>query len=532
MMSAESAVVDTAAALLDRQDSFRLVLRRRPEAHTASAAERGSEYDEFEATQQRRSCGGYVLSHCVSCLFGVLLVCLLLAGLTSVTQLGRGLQTLCGDVHSASDTALCLQSYWRTSQAVAAPPLRLRVNESLVEEEAIVQDALSVCLPCECPCDAGPYIYQRECPRYSEGIGSKMQSMKLSLTMAALTSFTFLASRDCLMESHTFSDLSDRLWLHRSAECDPCSLDRREVHLVDSARWHSKWWSEPMYHTSTCPAVTPDMAGQLLRGEKVEELGKVAVRDGLSEVYRVLNDTAVANHSRLVFAFPRQSRSLEFLNSCAAPVIRSRYDVAVSRQRRHELVDMRPELFHVVVHFRWGDVHGKGDTEHPDNRAAFPLSNYSSVVASIMSLPGLRNRAQVWFLSEGDVRDFDSFRPAPRSLVPGDGGVVLRLGENSTDARSNTLEDIDIMARADVLIGGESSFFALGSLLRRPEQRVLIGRIFDSNEKRNPKYADHGTGFYERMLNVQPFDLEQCRLQLEALPQYAAKLAMATGRGI
>ena len=80
------------------------------------------------------------------------------------------------------------------------------------------------------------------CRRYAEGLASKLQEMYLSLTVAALANFTPLSLLDCLTASQVDSDLSDRLWLHRSLDCDPCSLQKRLVHDIVSN------WPEPTFH--------------------------------------------------------------------------------------------------------------------------------------------------------------------------------------------------------------------------------------------------------------------------------------------
>jgi hypothetical protein len=285
-----------------------------------------------------------------------------------------------------------------------------------------------------------------------------------------------------------------------------------------------------VFHQAVCPAITPSIAAELMRSGQSTALGSnVAGKEALQSIFTQLAAMCEANRSRAVFAFDKQNRPLEFLNSCSAPVVRQRYSLAFSQQQRahnRQQPSMAPRLFHVAVHFRWGDT-ARANTEQPDNRAGFPLSVFSNVAQTIASLPALRDRTRVWLISEGGAAaDFASFKPVPMASSEDGPGLVLRLGEGSRDARSDTVADLDVLAHADVLIGGESSFFALASQLRRPEERVLIGRIHDSNGKRNPKFQDHGTGYYTQMLEVQPFDVDAFKRQLEALPQYQAKLVL------
>ena len=378
----------------------------------------------------------------------------------------------------------------------------------------------SICLPCECPCTSGPYLLQSGCEWLNEGIGSKFQRLKTSLTLAWMTNLTFLSERPCFTESHNEWDFADRYWVHRSAECDACSVRQRRKAVIDLNGSPTQTWPEPTFHQATCPFITPALRTRLLAGDQSALPPNVAGRDALYSIYSTLAATSATALSTLVFSFPHRERSIEFLNSCSAPVIRQRYELSFARQVAAGVrtpLPLEPALFHIGVHFRWGDTR-KVDVEHPDNRASFPLSTFSSVVTSMLSLDALRGRTRVWFCSEGEKAEFAAFSPSGAL-----GGVQWRLGEKSGSARSDTLDDLDVLAHTDVLIGGESSFFALASQFNHNDSRVLVGRILDSNGARNPKYQDHGTGFYAPMLTLRPFELDLFRAQLEALPQYRRK---------
>ena len=404
-------------------------------------------------------------------------------------------------------------------RAASALPLSCPACPALPPLPAPPVPSFGPCLPCECPCAQGPYILQVGCEPFNEGLGSKYQRIKTSLTLSAVTGFTFLSERACFTESHNGWDFADRFWTHRSEECDSCSLRQRARVPIDLKGAPTQTWSEPMFHHSVCPPITADLRERLMAGDRGALADNVVGRDALYDMYAALQRTDTTEHSRLVFAFPHRERSTEFLNSCSAPVVRARYELSFRRQRAagiRTLPDMDADEFHIAVHFRWGDTR-RADVEKPDNRASFPLSTFASVVSSMLALDAMKGRTRVHFFSEGEPGEFGAFSPA------GALSVALRLGESSRGAHSDTLDDLDVMAHADVLVGGESSFFALASQFAHNATRVLVGRTLDSNGARNPKYQDHGTGFYAPMLTLRPWDLKAFTAQLEALPQYARK---------
>ena len=373
------------------------------------------------------------------------------------------------------------------------------------------------CLPCECPCTSGPYVLQSGCETFNEGIGSKFQRIKTSLTVAHMANFTFLSERGCFTESHNGWDFADRFWVHRSTDCDACSVRTRAKHSINLAGSPTQTWPEPTFHQAVCPPITGELRQRLMAGDQTALPHNTAGREALYQMFGVLQSTPPALQSSLVFSFPHRERSIEFLNSCSAPLVRERYAASYERQVAagvRTVLPMAAERFHIAVHFRWGDTK-RPDVEKPDNRASFPISTFSAVVQAMLGLEALQGRTEVWFCSEGERQEFARFSPGV--------DVHWRLGEDSQSERSDTLDDLDVLAHADVLIGGESSFFALASQFNDNNTRVLVGRTLDSNGARNPKYQDHGTGFYADMLTLRPFDLPAFEKQLKALPQYERK---------
>ena len=383
----------------------------------------------------------------------------------------------------------------------------------------------TACFPCECPCASGPYLLQLGCEWFNEGIGSKFQRLKTALTLAAMTNLTLLSERACFTESHNQWDFADRYWMHRSLDCDACSVRQRPHHTIDLSHSPTQHWSEPTFHQAVCPPITPTLHARLLAGDQGILPPNVAGRDALYSIYSTLASTHPSTHPSLVFALPHRERSIEFLNACAAPVVRQRYELSFARQLAAGVrtpPPLDPALWHIGVHFRWGDTR-RVDVEKPGQPRL--LSPHHLPLRRLLHAQRWTPCADAlsvhWFCSEGERTEFRALLTLQVWWV---GGVQWRLGEGSgSDRSSDTLDDLDVLGHADVLVGGESSFFALASQFAHNATRVLVGRTLDSNGARNPKYQDHGTGFYAPMLTLRPFDLELFRAQLEALPQYARK---------
>lgn len=135
----------------------------------------------------------------------------------------------------------------------------------------------------------------------------------------------------------------------------------------------------------------------------------------------------------------------EDLNYCTFNEhFRSRYYDAQLRLGRI----VRPSSeFWIAVHFRWGDTSTQ-DPEKPNGRAGKGLTAFAQATAVwVKANPD----ARVYFLSEGSEETFSTFR----RFVP---HVNLQLNGDWRDA-------LWTMAQSNVLLGGSSSFFALGAHL-------------------------------------------------------------------
>jgi hypothetical protein len=184
------------------------LLSQSPLPSTDGDDDADSVIDQLEAQQRHPTAWIIASLQCLCCLLGVLIGGIALAAL--VVTVPRSLSLLTGSSpHYSSFNEFTVSSAHYSA-----------VNES------------AACLPCECPCSSGPYIYQRGCPLYGEGIGSKLQWLKLSMTVAAMTGFTFIAERGCFTESHNQWDLSGYGYTERQTAIPAVCAQQT------SARWH------------------------------------------------------------------------------------------------------------------------------------------------------------------------------------------------------------------------------------------------------------------------------------------------------
>ena len=174
------------------------------------------------------------------------------------------------------------------------------------------------------------------------------------------------------------------------------------------------------------------------------------------------------------------------------------------------------------MHFRWGDV-ATGNADRVTGRTGYALSKFRNLVLRLLQWEELAGRSRVHFFSEGEDSDF-------ASLFQGEGQAALSgitslyLGEASKSHPSVTFDDLDVMAHADILIGGRSSFLSLASQLAG-RQQILVA------DPEYAKFMDHGTSFYTRMLSVEQFDGAEFKRQLTASQGLRSGQGSATQQG-
>ena len=118
-------------------------------------------------------------------------------------------------------------------------------------------------------------------------------------------------------------------------------------------------------------------------------------------------------------------------------------------QRTHRITPRRPPDEHwVAVHFRWGDV-ATENIDKPDVRSGLGFTDYCSCIHYIL----LRNPVvKIYFFAE-------NFKDTEICIVLKSKRVQV-LSESK-----NWKRDIDIMSQCQLLIGGSSTFFAVGAHL-------------------------------------------------------------------
>ena len=123
---------------------------------------------------------------------------------------------------------------------------------------------------------------------------------------------------------------------------------------------------------------------------------------------------------------------------------------------RKHLLKKNGELW-VSVHFRWGDLGTKSwidknkDPNLPNKRSGLGFNDFCICIKKILDIDP---KAKIFFFAEGISNPYRKCS-------------VLRRVEvfHESKSTSSWKEDIDIMSRSQLLIGGESSFLRLAAFL-------------------------------------------------------------------
>ena len=119
------------------------------------------------------------------------------------------------------------------------------------------------------------------------------------------------------------------------------------------------------------------------------------------------------------------------------------------RQRllRQNLI-RKPDEIWISIHFRWGDVETK-DPNKPDARTGLGFADYCQCINGTLAL---NPNVAIFVFAE--------------NFSPTDSCRVLKSNQVQFFNDSNSWKrDLDIMSQSQLLIGGQSSFFVLGSHL-------------------------------------------------------------------
>ena len=276
-------------------------------------------------------------------------------------------------------------------------------------------------------CQSGPYVYDKSVHR--EGIGSTFQFRKYSLI---------------------FADALNGRWIGQL----------QHAHNVDEGNHALKYFGlgdqncqeEDLFHNSTSflnyiytnwtHALAPE------RPIKLPDIKELCLLIQRNKTVFHLDDKL----RRTVFVFGGDALRENYNYCLFNHYFRKRYYMKQKERR----ISLRSEHENwISVHFRWGDV-ATESVQSPDPRASTGLHNYiqaTDLIRNILSESSHNRQTYIHFFSEGNTSDFLSFSEKfPNARV--------HINGNWTNA-------VDIMSQSNVLIGGKSSFFVLGSLLCR-----------------------------------------------------------------
>ena len=119
----------------------------------------------------------------------------------------------------------------------------------------------------------------------------------------------------------------------------------------------------------------------------------------------------------------------------------------VQRQKRRNIKRPLKEYW-ISIHFRWGDV-ATSDPESPNVRSGLGFSDFCTCMGHILKI---KPDVKIFLFAENfPYSETCKFLPAENIQLLNDSGSWKR--------------DIDIMSQSQLLLGGSSSFFVLGSHL-------------------------------------------------------------------
>lgn len=279
-------------------------------------------------------------------------------------------------------------------------------------------------------CQSGPYIYD-PC-KHMEGIGSTFQHRKYSLIFADALKGMWIGQLYNQHELETGNHAYKYFGLG-DENCQEKDLFKNSTSFLNYVYTnHSHILFGP---GQPSPKPLPDIKELCLLIQKNQTLFHLDAK---------LRNTVFVIKCDVL----RQN-----LNYCLFnPHFRNRY---YSKQiERGVPLRARNELW-ISVHFRWGDV-ATQSVFSPDQRAGAGLQKYVQATdrARKFLSDSFDNRsARIHFFSEGNPSQFSSFSET--------------FPDASFNVNSNWTSTIDTMSQSQVLIGGQSSFFVLGSLLCR-----------------------------------------------------------------
>ena len=319
---------------------------------------------------------------------------------------------------------------------------------------------LASCWPTDCDlsCDDGPYIVNPVYLTQLEGVGSTLQHCRTGLLLETLTSWKWIPTLYGI--AHNSSIVGPGGWaLHYLGFCDLyqrcnyCSLLRKieqnEIAIMEDIP--SFQLSEDIATGRVCPRFTPNSVHDAAilnttEGKLMLKMQESSEKGRTNEVVVIREFTMLENPGCTIpLMEEKYAATLQFLKRERKEKKRQRSQVGVGRDLR------------MVVHVRLGDL-----AEDENDARAVPRRMASMVL----------RMAQTCFLNDWFHRNVSY---TILSEAGPDHPYMAHILKELPFVRAvqgsprTTLRDLDMMAAADVLVIGTSSFSVLGATINEQE---------------------------------------------------------------
>jgi hypothetical protein len=84
-------------------------------------------------------------------------------------------------------------------------------------------------------CDHGPYLYDNAFDKYSQGIGSSINRIKIDLIISLLYNLTFIPNTSCFRSNDHNTDFNNILGWYSPAECNESEVYLERPHQLDAS---------------------------------------------------------------------------------------------------------------------------------------------------------------------------------------------------------------------------------------------------------------------------------------------------------
>jgi hypothetical protein len=318
-------------------------------------------------------------------------------------------------------------------------------------------------------CSSGPYLFDDSCKVVSQGIGSSMNRMKYIIVMSRLYNLPIIPNPMCFTSSEHGTDLLAYFGWSYALDCTAEDVKRAtSLSSVGSAIPNDRLlkveittWTDGTDHN--CQNKQLDKVCRALStGKDTKTMTKSFANDF---PFCSKNNLFVQMETQLP-SLPSGLRNVVLVSGqrylmegyiCTREFIRERWAAYRPDEVNATIASLKKAPIHIAFHLRHGDVATK-DLNYIDQAKeirTIPMQQGIDVLKALLGPKSVLHKAttKITLFSEGNSTEFKDFMAAFPS-------ATLRLGTAST-----ITEDIDLMARADVLLASPSSFTSLISAL-------------------------------------------------------------------